>query len=522
MGKLKGVLTVFKLNYLDYVLVAFKFIMIVAVFVLFCVGNTTTNGDHYGLFGMIPLMLLAIYLSFRYISVGRWEVTSGFSNRKKSQTFAFLFILAAFFLMLFAYGVNRYIDEYNQNKYNLNLYILHDAAPITLFYYIVDLVFVKSFYIFTYPGVSRCPCVNAKSHYTWKYILLYTLRLFDIVVIFPLVYLLFFIFKEGVYHTVPGGGVIFIFIPIIALVPFVFDFIFGRGYAESFKRITEEEDRILAEESRKRVAEQTKKLHEILEKERIAHPNNGLVEGTRVQLYSFKEQFLADLESLGSFDHNQNNKFPEFNNLNLGRGISRESRGGHTCYVRHGGSGYEYTYGLSSLQRYWSIVFFLRRPKNGEYQLEMSLKFRNEWEYIKDFTKLGVYHSKAGSIECEVIDKAWKKYKKAPRDLTTAQVYDDGSIFGEWEAPAIDYQDFKDAELALRKKEIDAEKRKEIASAARRHDDAMRNYFAHFCKFVEMEFNKVDIVEIGVNYDTHEIKKLKVEFGLLQKVFVKK
>ena len=488
-------------NFLNSFSFIIKIILVIVSIVLFCVGNAKVGTDQTGLVGMIPLGILAIYLTLRYSVNERNSVIKEFPNRVKSMTYAVLFLIFAFLLMTMAYGMNRLIDEYNTGTIDFNQYILHDAAAISLFFYIEDLIFSKTFYIVTYRGVSNCSCIDKNGKYTWKYLLFYMLRTFDIVIFFFFFYLLFFIFKNGIYHTVQGGGIVFIFVIIFSIIPFVLDFLFARHFVDRFREITALEDEI-AEKQRKENDEKNKKrLHELFVKEKIRHDNTKLISGCRYTYYDFIRGFVEDVDQLYEMKYFKS-EFPDFVDLNLGGVINNASFN----------SLYGYAGDIKTYK--WTIKYKLETLKNNEYQLNIHLYLKNEKDYIMNFTKMRTYNSNANAIELEAKKVAQKDYRKAPSSLKKDQVYDDGSFFGEKVEAAVSYSDFEEAELALRKKEIDNEKRKEEHSKYLQILDAEKNYFAHLCDFVSSEFNRVQVFKMDVDNNTaHEVKKLKLSFG---------
>ncbi len=162
----------------------------------------------------------------------------------------------------------------------------------------------------------------------------------------------------------------------------------------------------------------------------------------------------------------------------------------------------------------WNMKYKLETLKNGEYQLNIHLILKGEEKFTSKFTNMGIYNSRAIAIELEANKAAKRDYKKAPSFIKKEQVYDDGSFFGERVGPAVSLSDYEDAELALRKKEIDNEKRKENASKYLRKLDAAKNYFAHLCDFVYSEFNRVKFFKSDIDNDAiYEIKRLKLTFG---------
>lgn len=488
-------------NFLNSFSFILKVLFVIGSVVLFCIGNANVGADQTGLVGMIPLALLALYLTLRYCGNERNRIISDFPKRAKSMTYAVLFIVLAFFLMTMAYGANRIIDEYNTSTIDFNQYILHDVSAIALFLYVVDLVFSKTFFIITYGGVSNCTCIDKNGKYTWKYLIFYMLRTFDIVIFFLFFYLICLIFKDGIYHTVQGGGIVFVFVVIFAIVPFVLDFIFTRRYVARFKEVTALEDEI-AEQQRKEFEEKKQKaLHKFFVEKQIEHDRTKLITGSRYMYYDFVRGFVEDIDQLYEMEYFKS-EFPDFADLNLG-GIINTT----TFKALYGNAG--------DIDNYkWNMKYKLETLKNGEYQLNIHLTLKGEEKFTSKFTNMGIYNSRAIAIELEANKAAKRDYKKAPSFIKKEQVYDDGSFFGERVGPAVSLSDYEDAELALRKKEIDNEKRKENASKYLRKLDAAKNYFAHLCDFVYSEFNRVKFFKSDIDNDAiYEIKRLKLTFG---------
>lgn len=476
-----------------------KFIFIICSVVLFCIGNAKVGADQYGLIGMIPLAILATHLTVRYYTYDREAVIKGFKTQKKSMMIAVLFVVISFFLLTLAYGVNRVIDENNTSTINFNQYILHDVAPIALYLYVVDLVFAKTFYIVTYPGVSSCAKPKNNGKYSWKYILFYLFRQIDIVIFFLFFYLIFFIFKNGIYHTVQGGGVIYVFVIIFAIIPFVLDFIFTRRFAKRFIEITTLEDEIAEEKRKEAKKEEAERLKKLFAECKITHDKNKLHTGCRYLYVDFIVGLVEDIDQLWD-EKFFKSEFPEYAYLNLGGIILR--RGCNSLFGPRG-----------DVDNYkWNMKYNMEKLKSGEYQLNINLKLKDEWSLTKKFTNMGIYSSNATHIELEAIKAAEKAYKKAPDDLKKDKVYDDGSFFGEKIEAAISYQDFKDAEMALREKEIKKEKAKEEHSKYLRKLDAQKNYFAHLCKFMDYEFNRVTLLKFDKD-EVKEVKRLKLTLG---------
>lgn len=486
-------------NFLHAISFFIKIAFIICSIVLFCIGNAKVGADQFGLVGMIPLAILAIYLTLRYFVFDRDAVIKGFETQKKSKMIAVLFIGLSFFLATLAYGVNRIIDEYNTTTINFNQYILHDVAPIALFLYIVDLVFSKTFYIITYPGVSNCSTFDKKGRYSWKYLLFYSLRTIDIVIFFLFFYLVFFIFKKGIYHTVSGGGVVYIFVIIFAIIPFVLDFIFTRRFAKRFIEVTTLEDKIAEEKRQQAKKEEQERLRKLYAEWKITHDNQKLHTGCRYTCVGFIVGLVEDIDQLCD-DKYFKSEFPEYADLNLGNVLSM--------------SGYNSLFGRAGdiNNHKWNLKYDVEQLKNGEYQINIQLKLYNEKELTKKFSNMSTYSSNAVNIQLEASKAARKAYKKAPSDLKKDVVYDDGSFFGEKVDAAISYQDFEDAEMALRKKEIEREKAKEENSKYLKLLDALNNYFAHLCEFMDHEFNRVTILKTDSD-KVKEVKRLKLTLG---------